>query len=256
MLIGLIEPAFSVIITRAMARKNTVDCYQMCLPFGQNADTLREYLSGVIGKPVDLTLTNNSTSLLSVNERKVPTRVRLHRIFLAAGEAVIKEIAEYIGARREQTPLFWEFVRDNRSALPENPGREARLYTRGRFHDLANAYASVNNEYFNNELDCKITWGRRTKSGHVRHRTLGSYTLESDTVRINPVLDRASVPRYYVEFIVYHEMLHARIYREQARDTGAISMAGGRRVVHSAEFKRREKLFSHYQRAIRFERGR
>jgi len=238
-----------------MVRKKTVDCYQMCLPFGQNAEALREYLSRVVGRPVALTLTNNSTSLLSVNERAVPTRIRLHRIFLAAGEAVLKEIAEYIGARREQTPLFWEFVRDNRSALPDKPEREARLYTRGRFYDLAEVFKSVNSTYFSNELDCRITWGRRTKSGHVRHRTLGSYTLDSDTVRINPVLDRASVPLYYLEFIVYHEMLHAQLYREKARKDGTISMAQGRRVVHSAEFKEREKLFSHYDKAIRFERG-
>ncbi|MFC1549565.1 hypothetical protein ACFL4R_01695 [Nitrospirota bacterium] len=238
-----------------MAQRNTVDCYQMFLPFGQNADTLREYLSRAIGRPVSLTLTNNSTSLLSVNERSAPIRVRLHRIFLAAGEEVITEIAEYISGRREQTPLFWEFVRDNRSLMPQAPERETRLYTRGRFYDLSDLYGSVNESYFSSSLDCRITWGRRTKSARVRHRTLGSYTLENDTIRINPVLDRAAVPRYYLEFIVYHEMLHAQLYREQARETGCIEMAAGRRVVHSPEFKRREKLFKHYERAIRFERG-
>ena len=231
----------------------TVDCYQMCLPFGQNADTLREFLSRTIGRPVHLTLTNNSTALLSVNERATPPRIRLHRMFLAAGEEVIREIAEYIGARREQTPLFWEFVRDNHSALPPAPPRETRLYTRGRHYDLADTFSSVNDTYFGGELDCKITWGRRTKSTRVRHCTLGSYTLESDTVRINPVLDRESVPRYYLEFIVYHEMLHAQLYREQVRETGAITMQGKRRVVHSPEFKGREKLFEHYARAMRFE---
>jgi hypothetical protein len=227
----------------------------MCLPFGQNADTLREYLSRAIGRPLALTLTNNSTSLLSVNEQTRPIKLRLHRIFLAAGREVLLEIAEYIAGRREQTPLFWEFVRDNRSLMPQSAERETRLYTRGRFFDLAELYSSVNEAYFGSGLDCKITWGRRTKSAHVRHRTLGSYTLENDTIRINPVLDRASVPRYYLEFIVFHEMLHAQLYREQARDTGAIEMAGGRRVVHSPEFKKREKLFRHYERAMRFERG-
>jgi hypothetical protein len=227
----------------------------MYLPFGQNADTLREYLSRTIGRPVALTLTNNSTSLLSVNERLLPIKVRLHRIFLAAGQEVISEIAEYIAGRTEQTPRFWEFVRDNSSLMPQAPEREARLYTRGRFYDLADLYASVNGEYFDSALDCRITWGRRTRSTHVRHRTLGSYTLENDTIRINPVLDRAAVPRYYLEFIVFHEMLHAQLYREQACETGSIEMAAGRRVVHSPEFKRREKLFRHYERAIRFERG-
>jgi len=238
-----------------MARKNTLDCYQMCLPLGQNAETLGEYLSRGIGRPVSLTLTNNSTSLLSVNERSAPIRVRLHRIFLAAGEEVISEVADYIAGRRGQTPRFWAFVRDNRHAMPQSAERETRLYTRGRFYDLADLYSSVNEEYFEGAIDCRITWGRRTKSAQVRHRTLGSYTLENDTIRINPVLDRAAVPRYYLEFVVFHEMLHAQLYREQARETGCIEMAAGRRVVHSPEFKSREKLFKHYDRAIRFERG-
>lgn len=238
-----------------MAPEKTVDCYQMCLPFGQNAQTLKAQLSRLIGRSIDLTLTNNSTSLLSVNEGKAVPRVRLHRMFLAAGEEVLSEIADYIGARKEKTPLFWEFVRHNRAALPEAPERNVRINTRGRHHDLAGLFAAVNAEYFSGALDCRITWGRRSKPVRVRQRTLGSYTLETDTIRINQMLDRAAVPRYYVEFVVYHEMLHAQMYREQARRGGAISTEGKRRVVHSAEFKQRERLFRDYERAMRFEGG-
>lgn len=236
--------------------KRTVDCYQMCLPFGQNEDTLRELLSRLIGKHVNLTLTNNSTSLLSVNETATPLKVRLHRMFLAAGEEVLGEIADYVSARREQTPLFWEFVRENRSAIPAGPERNTKLNTRGRHHDLTDLFGQVNSAYFEGSLDCKLTWGRRSKSGHVRHRTLGSYTLETDTIRINPVLDRRGVPRYYLEFILYHEMLHAQMYREQAgMNGGVLNLNASRRVMHSPEFKNREKRFKHYERAIRFERG-
>ena len=238
-----------------MAPKKTVQCYQMCLPFGQNEDTLKEHLSRLIGIPVELTLTNNSTSLLSVNEKTSPPKVRLHRMFLAAGQEVIKEIADYIGARSEKTPLFWKYVRDNREALPDTPERQTRLYTRGRVHDIGVLYDGINQRYFEGTLDCKITWGRRVRAGRVRHRTLGSYTLETDTIRINPVLDRTPIPRYYLEFIVYHEMLHAKIYREQAASGRPITIDGKRRVVHSAEFRKREQLFEDYPRAMRFESG-
>jgi hypothetical protein len=48
-------------------------------------------------------------------------------------------------------------------------------------------------------------------------------------------------------YIVYHEMLHA--------DLG-IEHNGGRHSYHSREFKRREKLFKHYERSLAWEKKR
>lgn len=80
----------------------------------------------------------------------------------------------------------------------------------------------------------------------MRNRTLGSYLDSVNTIRINPVLDKKSVPRYYIEFIVYHEMLHA--------DMG-VTEKNGRRVVHSKEFRAREKSFRDYRKAMAWEKG-
>jgi hypothetical protein len=66
-------------------------------------------------------------------------------------------------------------------------------------------------------------------------------------IRINPILDSRSVPRYFLEFIVYHEMLHADI---------GIKKGVVRRIIHSSEFKKREKLFKHYEKAINWEKKR
>ena len=60
-------------------------------------------------------------------------------------------------------------------------------------------------------------------------------------IRINPRLDSARVPHYYMEFLVYHEMLHAEIGAKKVN---------GRRIVHSGEFKKREKEFRLYKKAI------
>jgi hypothetical protein len=52
------------------------------------------------------------------------------------------------------------------------------------------------------------------------------------------------VPRYFVSYIVYHELLHHLI--------PAVRVAG-RAVLHPAEFSRREQEFRHYERAITWE---
>jgi hypothetical protein len=54
------------------------------------------------------------------------------------------------------------------------------------------------------------------------------------------------VPPYVVEFIVYHEMLHAQLGVEEQN---------GRRAVHTRELRRREKLFKEYEKAIAWERS-
>ena len=91
-----------------------------------------------------------------------------------------------------------------------------------------------------------ITWGAKSPKWAVRKRTLGSFSERSNTIRINPVLDKKAVPRYYISFVVYHEMLHAAM---------GISKKGERRSVHPREFRTREKMFRDYERARAWEQG-
>ncbi|MCK7467569.1 MAG: hypothetical protein MZU91_05210 [Desulfosudis oleivorans] len=108
------------------------------------------------------------------------------------------------------------------------------IRTRGRHHDLKALFDRLNRDYFDGRIRSVITWAPGKNLRSARKRTLGSYIRTTDTIRINPVLDRKSIPRYVIEFIIYHEMLHA--------DMG-VTVTKGRRIVHSVEFKRRERLF-------------
>jgi predicted metal-dependent hydrolase len=51
------------------------------------------------------------------------------------------------------------------------------------------------------------------------------------------------VPRYAVEYLVYHEMLHLR---------HPVKMRGSRRCVHSKAFQEEEKLFPQLAQAKKF----
>ena len=59
------------------------------------------------------------------------------------------------------------------------------------------------------------------------------------------MLDREFVPRWYIEYVVYHEMLHAFVPDKYD--------AAGRRVIHHEGFVKRERKFRHYQAAIQWE---
>jgi predicted metal-dependent hydrolase len=107
-------------------------------------------------------------------------------------------------------------------------------------------YDELNERYFGNKIEAAITWGPRT--GRPRRRNsikMGSYSVEDRLIRIHRSLDRAFVPRYFVEWIVFHEMLH------QVHD---IKVKNGRREFHSKAFMADEAQFHRYEEARAWER--
>lgn len=219
---------------------------QLALPLNHSENSFRQYLEECLNKPVAVVLTGNSTSMLSARVHDDVLRVRLHRMFLNADSRVMSEIVSYLKNRRGAMPYFRSFIRDNREQLGIKPPKKVPVRTAGKFHDLCGLYGEINKEYFGGTINAAITWGSRSPRCAVRKRTVGSYSERSNTIRINPVLDRKAVPRYYVAFIVYHEMLHAAL---------GISVRGKRRSVHSREFRKREKLFKDYEKAMAWEGG-
>ena len=126
--------------------------------------------------------------------------------------------------------------------------RRLRLQTHGLHHDLRALFDGLNSRYFRGQICAGITWGRRRASGLPRsHRSvkMGSYAVEDRLIRIHPLLDRPFVPRYYVEWIIYHEMLH---------EVHDMPIVDGRRVYHTPEFRRAEALFERYAEAVLWER--
>lgn len=227
---------------------------QTARPAGQLAlfpehdrESLERLFAQVSGDPVSLVLTDNSTSVLSVKTRDAVVQVRMHRMFLTAGREVIDEIARFVRSRRGTMPLLRQFIRDNRAVLDQGPRRTIRAVVQGKHYNLRTLYDAVNEEYFGNSVRAIITWGSHVPRRWARKRTLGSYSSLTNTIRISPVLDRRSVPRYFLEFVIYHEMLHAALGIEETE---------GRRSVHSREFKKRERLFREYERALEWEKTR
>lgn len=225
--------------------KNRTDIRQLHLEFEVDEGFLKASFEQALGKAVHIAVTDNTSSMLSVGNKGETVCVRLHRMFLRAGDAVLSEVAEFIKRRRCRTPLIRAFISDNRGLLTAKPGRRPKGCKPGRFHDLQDIYESVNREYFDERVGAMITWGAKRAGRSVRKRTLGSYSRHNDVIRINPLLDRKAVPRYFVEFIVYHEMLHAVMEVEEKNN---------RRYVHCRAFKQRERLFRHYDKAMEWEK--
>jgi predicted metal-dependent hydrolase len=218
---------------------------QLTLPFGHSVDSVRGYFEVVTGKTISLIVTDNSTNMLSVRSKGKCIFVRLQRIFLQSSQEVIDEIAEYIKKGRGETPLLKKFVIENLGNIKVKSSHKRIMKTRGRFHNLREIFDALNKEYFDSRITCAITWGTKISRRFVKMRTLGSFDSQSNIIRINPVIDSKKVPKYFLSYIVYHEMLHADI---------GFAEKDGRYSIHSKEFRKREKLFKQYKRALAWEK--
>lgn len=217
----------------------------MALTFSLSEEALRDHLQKAAGKKISLTLTDNSTSMISAREKGGVLHVRLHRMFLQSDAALLDEMAAFIRGRKAKTPLIRNFIRQNSDLVKIGRRRKLSLRQGGKFHDLLMLAKSVKDEYFGEAISASVTWGTGRRGRAVRRRTLGSYSGHADIIRINPVLDKKEVPAFFIEFIIYHEMLHA--------DMG-VENGVGRRTVHSRKFRQREKMFRKYAEAMAWER--
>jgi hypothetical protein len=221
---------------------------QLSLQFSHNKDILKDYFEKMTGKRISLVFTDNSASLLSMRTKGDLLSLRMHWMFLSAGEEVIREIADFAKRRKCRTPLIRKFINDHQACLrkKEQNIRQLRVCAQGRFYNLREIFDGLNNEYFRGKITASIIWGKGRLRKIVKKRTLGSYCGQEDMIRINPVLDRKYVPKYFIRYIVYHEMLHSVLRGQKKND---------RRSVHPPEFRKRERLFKDYAKSISWERN-
>ena len=220
---------------------------QLNLPFAHDEHSLRERLRQLTGVSLSLVITDNATSMLSIRKKAEGMEVRLHRMFLNAGPDICLEVAQLIKKGRCDRQLIRSFISQNKYLLRQRSRAAAPACFAGQHFCLKTIYESLNSEYFGRTVSAAIAWGRSSSRNRVKLRTLGSYNVETNTIRINPLLDRKTVPAYFLEFIVYHEMLHAYL---------GVKNINGRRSIHSKEFRLEEKKFRHYDRAMEWEKKR
>ena len=117
----------------------------------------------------------------------------------------------------------------------------------GRYFDLKAIFNKINEQYFRSTplRGYTITWGRRRKLPPREYFVFGTIQEEDRIIRIHPRLDAPFVPIWFLEYVVYHEMLHSVVPDEFSSQ--------GRRKVHTEEFYLRERQFLHYRRARRWE---
>ena len=168
--------------------------------------------------------------------------VRLSDLLEGAPEGILRAIAHILLAKMYRKPIdrshaarYRKYVGSHeimRKAhlVRQMRGRKLLRSPRGHFYDLDSIFEELNTRFFHGLMARpRMSWSQ-TKT----RRILGHYDPAHNAIIISRIFDNPAVPRYVLEYIVYHEMLHLK---------HPVKLRGSRRCVHSAEFQAEEKLF-------------
>jgi len=109
----------------------------------------------------------------------------------------------------------------------------------GTHYHLEEIFDDLNLRFFHGLMARpQMSW-----SATISRYRLGHYDPAHNTIVISRVFDRPGVPRYAVEYLVFHEMLHLR---------HPVKMKGSRRCVHPRAFQDEEKGFPQLEEARRY----
>lgn len=186
----------------------------------------------------------------TITVRNGVVKARVSDVLEDASPAVLEALAEILLTRifrrrpsREARECYLAYtfrssIRSRIDAARRERGTKRLLPARGRHHDLEEIFHDLNRRFFNGQVaKPRLGWSPQNS-----HRVLGHYDSGHRAITISRKLDSPSVPRYVVEYVVFHEMLHIRF---------PVERRGQRRVIHSREFREAEKKFPQYELACR-----
>ncbi|HXJ88772.1 MAG TPA: M48 family peptidase [Candidatus Binatia bacterium] len=168
--------------------------------------------------------------------------VRLSDLLEGAPDTILKSIAHILLAKMYRKPIdrvhasryrkyigSHEIVR-KAHLVRQMRGRKRLRSPRGHFYDLDAIFEDLNTSFFHGLMARpRMSWSQtRTR------RILGHYDPAHNAIIISRIFDHPAIPRYVLDYIVYHEMLHLK---------HPVRLRGSRRCVHPPEFQAEEKLF-------------
>jgi hypothetical protein len=191
--------------------------------------------------PLDLIWHENKSSYLSVRKEQGIIQLRIHRLFYDAPTPVLEALLLYALKRDPQARIVLKQMAHLH--FSQNVTLAVPLQSEGKTYNLQEIYKK--NQLLIPVEEVSIGWSRLNKT-KFRSITFGIYDKQRRQIRINPLLDDPLVPLYFVEFIVYHEMIHALIPTK-------IDLSG-RCSIHSKEFRSQERRFPQYAEAKEWEK--
>ena len=208
---------------------------------------LEKNLQNVLGKELRITWTTNRRVMISFRRHKGTVTLRLHESFALADSRLTHDLSAFLYKNARRVP---DSVKEFVNTFPARKKSESSIGSLahlGRQSDLKNIYRKFNRAYFNDQLKGRAVWGRKIFSKNKRTITFGSYSPAERIIRIHPVLDTELTPRFYLEAVMHHEMVHEYLDK--------VEMCGKEEALtHSRRFRELDRKFKYHALANAWEK--
>lgn len=187
----------------------------------------------------------------TIRVRETIVHARISDLLEGAPDAVLEAIAHILLAKMYRKPIaplhstrYRRYVSSHDISTKAQKVRQLRgrkwiASAQGEVYNLEQIFEELNWRFFHGLLGRpQMTWSQ----SHAR-RSLAHYDPAHNAIVVSRAFDQQRVPRYAIEYIVYHEMLHLK---------HPVRLRGSRRCVHGADFQAEEKLFPEFERAKAF----
>lgn len=176
---------------------------------------------------------------------------RISDLLEAAPESVLHAIAHILIAKiyrkdidpgyaaRYRKYISSRAISEKAHLLRQMRGRKRLHGPSGNVYELNDIFDDLNGRFFFGLLARpEMSWSQT-----AARNMLGHYDPAHNAIVVSRVFDHPRVPRFVVEYIVYHEMLHLK---------HPVKLRGSRRCVHPKSFQEEEKLFPRLEEAKQF----
>lgn len=174
--------------------------------------------------------------------------VRLSDLFRRAPAPVLEALATILLAKlyrrnlpREARAAYREYsnspeMRRRAQASRRRRGRKLLAGPEGSRYHLTVLFDDLNREYFKGRLPpVRLGWSLRKS-----RRILGHFDPSHRSITLSRWLDRPGVPEVVVRYVLFHEMLHAKLLARSFFDV---------RNPHSRQFREEEQTFRGHEEA-------
>jgi hypothetical protein len=190
----------------------------------------------------------NVDSKIQLNAERTNVRVSISDLLEGAPAPVHEALAHILLGKLYREPISRKYthryrlylnrsdVRRKALLLRQARGRKQIHSSQGEVYNLAEIFEDLNLKFFGGLLaQPQLTWSRRAS-----RRRLGHFDPAHNAIVISRIFDSPGVPRFLIEYLVYHEMLHLRHPPEYDSH---------RRCIHTHTFKQEEQQFPLYHEA-------
>jgi hypothetical protein len=191
---------------------------------------------------VRLTFCKFANANSSVRWDETGLEFRITDVLEGAPSAILESLAHILMSKLLRRPsprthseryrryLNRKEMRRSLQLVKQTRGRKFLSGPQGQAYHLQEMFEELNRAHFHGLMAQPLLgWSRR-----LSRVMLGHYDPSHNAIILSRLLDRPSVPRLAVEYILFPEMLHLRF---------PVEHRGARRCVHTREFKAAEKQF-------------